>query len=175
MPWRLPTRWALLLPSPPLWPCTCPNAPSSLYLQWSQNRALCQAEVTWLSYICVQRHHLSCTWSQGAEDAVSPTHVLSSTPTLHARPRPPTPHPHSHQALGTEQSRPWEAALKAQLETEEPLRWMGGKLPWFFIHLFSQLVNKYLLNVCYVQKDYKSWDIIKSKIGIVPILMDLPA
>ena len=86
MPWRLPTRWALHPPSPPLWPCTCPNAPSSLYLQWSQNRALCQAEVTRISDIRVQRHHLSCTWSQGAEDAVSPTHVLSSTPTLHTRP-----------------------------------------------------------------------------------------
>lgn len=86
MPWRLPTSWAPHLPSPPLWPCTCPDAPSSSYLQWSQNRALCQAEVTWISDIHVQRHHLSCTWSQGAEDAVSPTHVLSSSPTLYARP-----------------------------------------------------------------------------------------
>lgn len=114
MPRRLPTSWAPHLPSPPLWPCTCPDAPSSSYLQWSQNRALCQAEVTWISDIHVQRHHLSCTWSQGAEDAVSPTRPFFDPNLACPSPVLPVLIHISRQALGTEQKRPWEAALKAQ-------------------------------------------------------------
>ena len=67
MPWRLPTRWALLLPSPPLWPCTYGKFHGRKSLAGYSPRGCKESDTTeqlhqWTSSRCWARLLLTGKW-----------------------------------------------------------------------------------------------------------------